>query len=91
MQIGGIESALDADSGTDEVHSRVRVVGVAVRVMRGVDTGPQIPTVVHVPVQVQPEVEVGVHFRPYHIVEDVLVAVVRFPAEGGAEVPFVVE
>lgn len=85
------EGAHHADTGADGVDARVGIVRVAVGVVRQVDARRQAPLRRQLPVQEEAGVDVGVDARADYVVVEVGVGGILLPAEGGAEVPFVVQ
>ncbi len=85
------EGAHHTDTGADGVDARVGIVRVTVGVVRQVDARRQAPLRRQLPVQEEAGVDVGVDARADHVVVEVGVGGILLPAEGGAEVPFVVQ
>ena len=85
------EAAGDAYPCPEGVDACVGVVGVAVGEVGALYAGGEVPAGRQAPVQEEAQVDVGVDAGAVHHVVRVEFLVVLLPAEGGAEVPLVVQ
>ena len=85
------EVAGDAYVAADGVDALVGIAGIAVGEVRQADAGFHAGLRVDLPVQEKAQIDVGIGFRAYHVVIEVVDIVVFLPSERSAEVPFIVQ